>query len=208
MMRTTLTLLGAMLLLPVLASADTTFTLTGDLTNGGNFSGQLLIQSGGLTHVSGTYTNGSYAFTLPASYLGENLGEGNFFLIDVFPVPAPQFDLSLYIPTTNILTYQGGSLCALYNNVCATGVYSHYQDQSLASPANFLHLTATAVSPTPEPSSLALLGTGLLCVTGGRAPKAAPLGFQEIICWRKQHGSSFNRSFGGAGLQPCHYTHL
>ena len=101
MMRTLLILLGAMLLLPALASADTTFTLVGDLTNGGTFNGQLSIQSGGLTHVSGTYTNGSYSFTLPASYLGEDLNEGNFFLIDAFPVPAPQFDVSLYIPTTN-----------------------------------------------------------------------------------------------------------
>ncbi len=166
MLRNVLLLMGAMLLLPALASADTTFTLTGDLTNGGTFNGQLLITSQGGTHVSGTYMNGSYSFTLPASYLGEDLDEGNFFLIDAFPVPAPQFDLSLYIPTTDILTYQGGNLCALYNNVCAPGVYSDYEDQSLAYPANFLHLTATPVTPTPEPSSLALLGTGILGVMG------------------------------------------
>ena len=165
MLRKALLLLSAMLLLPSFSLADSIFNLSGDLTSGGTFNGTLSITSQGVVHLGGTYVNGAYSFTLPASYLGEQLGYPTYQYVDAFPLQPPFFDLVAVIPTTNIVTYAGGDLCAIYNNVCG-GNYSHLRVNGDGIDTTFLHLSATPVSPTPEPSSLALLGTGLLCTAG------------------------------------------
>ena len=152
------------LLLPSYALADSLFSLSGDLTNGGTFNGTLSVSALGEAYVQGTYRNGSYAFTLPVNYLGEQLQENGYVLVDAFPVPAPQFDLLLYVPVPTLAGYTGGSLCAIYNNVCALSEYSSYA-ASFPSTTYFLHLTATPAD-TPERSTLLLLGTGILAAVG------------------------------------------
>ncbi len=153
------------LLLPSCALADSLFSISGDLTNGGTFNGSLSISTHGEGYVQGTYRNGSYAFTLPVHYLGEQLQENGYVLVDAFPVPAPQFDLSLYFPVPTLAGYSGGNLCAIYSNTCpGFAVYSSYSDGN-TNFAYFLHLTATAAA-TPEPSTFLLLGTGILAAAG------------------------------------------
>ena len=172
-----LVLFSVSLCTPLAASADSMFLLKGTLQDGiGVFNGTVTYGQNGFGKVTGTITDGSYKFTVPNSYLGETLDEGNFTLVDVFAVGS-NFDLSLYFPKSIGPNGRGGALCSL-SNLCQnpfSGAYTVSSAFSEGSPGtfdrqNFQTLTAVNAT-TPEP------GSGLLLVTG-------VLGF-GIVC-RKQ----------------------
>ena len=153
----------ALVLLAPAAFADSFFNLNGTLQDGtGVFHGTLQTHPNGTDYVQGTVTDGSFSFTLPTSYLGETLGEGNFTNVDVFAVNSP-FDLTLDFP--DAVLANGGALCSLSNHCAADGFPSLFSDGAFGS-QDFETITSTPVSATPEPGTLALLSTGLLGLMG------------------------------------------
>ena len=165
---------------PVGALADELFNVTGTLADGtGTFVGTLDYNTQQVGYVQGAVTDGVYSFTLPTSYLGEQLGDGPYTLFDAFAVNS-NFDLSLYVPDTVLTNDAAGALCSEMFS-CPFTVPGTQPKQltilrSSFSDGNFpyqqfLSLTATPVASTavtPEPGTLALLGTGLLALAGAR----------------------------------------
>jgi hypothetical protein len=73
---------------------------------------------------------------------------------------APVIDLLL--PVNSLVGYSGGSLCTLANQ-CADEYSTFF---ALNRQGSFIDGTLGAVSPTPEPSSVILLGLGGLAMLG------------------------------------------
>ena len=172
-MRRGLRCVALLLALPacLAARADTLFSLQGTLQDGtGTFNGTILYLSNYQSYgrVTGTITDGSFSFTIPSSYLGETIGEGNATHVDVFSVGA-NYDLSLYLPNSILTGSTGGPLCAL-STPCPGFAASSFGDydgsgNALFATQSFQTLTATP-QVTPEPGTFVLLGTGMLALSG------------------------------------------
>jgi hypothetical protein len=137
----------------VLAPGTASGTVTFDETTG--------LFTGGV--ISATVSGTSYLFdTLSSSGLGGNTatfeqlihgGQNGFFQIN--------------IPGINNVNYAGGGVCTSNNqNFCSAAGGGYYYTGIYFGSGSFDLASSGSLTPTPEPSSLALLATGVLGVLG------------------------------------------
>jgi hypothetical protein len=109
------------------------------------------------------YNNTPYGFSGLPSESGVNLGQFSYVGFGIFPVNHFVFN----VPVDTLVGYTGGPLCSENDFCSGSGSFAstYYDGGGASAEAVFGSLTPVA-SATPEPSSLALLGTGVLGAVG------------------------------------------
>lgn len=148
--------------------ADTTFNLVNNVfANGATATGTVNIDTtaGVFDSVNVTILSGStnYVFTGAPTTQGSYNNSTQYFE-ESFDVAGDE--LVIDIPGGSLAGYTGGNLCST-SNLCGDGYAGAYAVPTSATAANVYTLsTGSLAAATPEPSSLVLLGTGVLGAFG------------------------------------------
>jgi hypothetical protein len=149
---------------PLVAHADTTYDFQA-LGTGFESSGTLTVSPSGtsgvfdITGVSGEVNGTAITGLIPGSYDASNpthTSDGAFFFDNLFYTPAPYFDYNGIGLNVGSSGYQFN----FYYNGSAYETWDSNNDTLV------LDSFTISAAPTPEPSSLLLLGTGMIAAAG------------------------------------------
>ncbi len=137
-----------------------TFDVTGTFTDNTTVSGTVVIDTTTGVFESGDLSYLAESFDVLVLTEDDPLGDAFIFELSTSSGPIPR--LAMAIVGDNLVGYSGGPLCSLTVDVCRGGgggvsIYEPTNDTNV--PLNSGSLAAVA---TPEPSTIAMLGMGLL----------------------------------------------
>lgn len=148
------------------------FTFSSNLVGGGTMSGTVTIDTTTGLGTAGNFTilnNGNtYTFSGANVNYSAQLTADTYFISFVDP-SNNAWSLVLPAPSGSLIGYKGSQICS-YALLCDGGIVSGFFDNSV-SPADLYQnldgsLVDTSISAVPEPSSLMLMGSGVLALAG------------------------------------------
>ena len=142
------------------AHADTIFDLNATLQSG-TISGTITLNSTqtAFTTEDFTYMNG--ATTESFNAIVDQGVNGNYYFVESNVIAHSVDEFILDLPRTSLSGYQGSPVCSL-SAPCSHSTVSGIESLNSTDAVVSGSLTPAAAAVTPEPSSLVLLGTGLL----------------------------------------------
>ena len=134
-----------------------TFNVSGTMTDGAVLGGRMTVDE-----IAGTVTAFSFTLGAPDSLTTSVLdydgtitqGANTFWLLETGVAPGPYPALSLVLPTSTLVGYNGGSICSI-SALCGSGLGSGLLLPPAATQGPFLQ--SGSASAVPEPATLSLL---------------------------------------------------
>lgn len=144
-----------------------TFDLNASFLSGGSINGTLLLDSTQNAFTQGQFTVNSEGNVYSLSGLPFPNQQANY-LEEAFSsavTPDESVGLLLYLPISSLAGYDGSAVCSL-TVACGPGIATYFVNAFDTTTVSAETVIDGSVSPVPEPSSVTLLGTGVLGVAG------------------------------------------
>jgi len=148
-------------LAPSAVRADSiVFDASGTFADGSTMSGTVTIDTTGV--VTAASLSSSLPNAGPATFIAQTLDStGTLYIVSVVETIPNEGDFNLVFPTATLIGYGGGGLCSI--DISCPEISDYFPPAGGSGPFALTSGTLTAV---PEPSTVALLGTGLLGLVG------------------------------------------